>query len=134
MNNENAIHKSLSKITRDEKGWRKSLATADGSYSREFAEENLRRLQIEQGLLHKRLESLQMRRQHVMRVATGDGIVTDHVRDGVCEQLVIEGWLVGAETLPRRAGRRVDRVYLPTDKAVEGWHSADTEQPQQSSG
>lgn len=45
MNKTPDLQKSLAQITANEKGWRKVLATAEGSYSRSFATEQLRRLE-----------------------------------------------------------------------------------------
>lgn len=44
MNKRDDLQKSLDKIKSSEKGWRKSLNTAKGSYSQNLARENLRRL------------------------------------------------------------------------------------------
>ena len=45
MNKTPDLQKSLAQITANEKGWRKVLATAEGSYSRNYATEQLRRLE-----------------------------------------------------------------------------------------
>lgn len=44
MTDEENLQKSLTNIKNGEKGWAKSLASANGSFSRKLAEENLRRL------------------------------------------------------------------------------------------
>src|SRR5579871_312225 len=93
MNQETSLQKSLDKIASDEKGWRKSLATAEGSFSKNQAEENLRRLAGLRQTLLKQADAISRRRAHVMNVALVDGMITDHISDGVCEQLVKEGWL-----------------------------------------
>jgi hypothetical protein len=127
MNSENdAIKKSLAKITRDEKGWRKSMSNTEGSYSKNVAQENLHRLEALREVLLSRLTSLEARREHVMKNAVVHGIFTDHVRDGVCEQLVAEGWLVRADPLPRRHVRVVQQVYLSTEKAVQNWDNSES--------
>lgn len=123
MNIEQTIQKSLSKIKSDEKGWQKVIAEAEGSYSREFAQENLRRLDGQRRSLLNQLESSKRRRKHVMREAIDEGIFTDHESDGVCEQLLGEGWLERAAPIPLR--RRVTHapVYLPTERAVQDWNA-----------
>jgi hypothetical protein len=127
MNIEENIHKSLNRIKSDEKGWRKALDGAEGSYSQEFAQDNLRRLDAMRHALLNQLVSNERRRKQVMRVAMSDGIYTDHNSDGVCQQLVGEGWLEHAAPISQR--RRVSHapVYLPTDKAVEEWPMEITE-------
>lgn len=127
MNNEDEIKKSLAKIARDEIGWRKLLKNAEGSFSRNFAQKNLNRLSDEQEMLLNRRKTLEMRRQYVMKMAIADGIFTDNVRDRVCEELVANGWLTQAETVSDRRGKRNDRVYQPTEKAIQDWNRADTE-------
>ncbi len=44
MNKNPDLQKSLAQISANEKGWQKVVATAAGSYSRNFASEQLRRL------------------------------------------------------------------------------------------
>lgn len=125
MNIEESIQKSLNKIKTDERGWRKALAGAEGSYSREFAQENLVRLDSLRQTLLNQLVSNERRRKQVMRVAIADGIFTDHNSDGVCEQLLGEGWLERAAPIPLR--RRISHapVYLPTEKALQEWYAED---------
>jgi uncharacterized caspase-like protein len=127
MNEENDIKKSLAKITRDEKGWRKSMTSAEGSYSKDFAQVNLHRLEALRQVLLTRLTSLEARRQQVMKSAVADGIFTDHIRDGVCEQLVTEGLLIRADPLPRRHVKSIQQVYVPTEQAVQEWQIPDSE-------
>ena len=57
MNKIPDLQKALAQISANEKGWRKVLATAEGSYSRSFASEQLRRLEV-------RRSSLLGQRQH----------------------------------------------------------------------
>ncbi|HVU10127.1 MAG TPA: hypothetical protein VHD90_02570 [Phototrophicaceae bacterium] len=127
MNQDEAIQKSLAKITSDEKGWRKALAAAENRASKVLAEENLNRLAGLRKALSNQANAIKRRREHVMQVALADGMITDHISDGVCEQLVKEGWL---EHLAQQATRpHVSRAsaYLPTDKAAQGWQNeADT--------
>ena len=44
MNENDHIQKLLNDVKNGEKGWRKVLATAEGSFSRKLAQENLLRL------------------------------------------------------------------------------------------
>ncbi|MEP7293307.1 MAG: hypothetical protein ABI835_16095 [Chloroflexota bacterium] len=44
MSNDDKLQKTLAKINDSEAGWKKVLATAPGSFSRNLASENLRRL------------------------------------------------------------------------------------------
>lgn len=128
MNSEiSVIKKSLANITRHEKGWRRSMANTEGSYSKDLAQENLHRLETQREVLLNRLTSLEARRQHVMKTAVEDGIFTDRIRDGVCEQLVTEGWLIRADPLPRRYVRTAQQVYLSTEKAIQDWNNSNTE-------
>ena len=121
MINEESIQKALTKLTSDEKGWRKALASAEGSFSREQAEENLSRLAVLRQTLNTQLQTNELRRQQVMRNAVIDGIVTDHSGDGVLQQLLKEGWLERAEVLPPRPHVSRSPAYLPTEKAMQEW-------------
>ena len=47
---------------------------------------------------------------------------TDHVSDGVCEQLLSEGWLERAQPLAPRPHVSRSSAYLPTEKAVQEWN------------
>lgn len=67
----------------------------------------------------------EMRRQHVMRVALESGIVTDHMSDDICEQLLVEGWLERAEPIARVPRRNRAPAYLPTEKAANEWNQQD---------
>jgi hypothetical protein len=51
MNKIPDLQKSLAQISANEKGWQKVLATAEGSYSRSFASEQLRRLEVQRNTL-----------------------------------------------------------------------------------
>jgi hypothetical protein len=62
-----------------------------------------------------------------MKSAVADGIFTDHIRDGVCEQLVTEGLLIRADPLPRRHVKSIQQVYVPTEQAVQEWQIPDSE-------
>ncbi len=64
-----------------------------------------------------------MRRQQIMRVAIEEGIFTDHQSDGICEQLLSEGWLERAASLPLRPHVSRSNAYLPTEKAVAEWNA-----------
>jgi hypothetical protein len=126
MNDEYEIKKSLAKIIRDEKGWRKSLAKSEGSYSRDFARDNLHRLEALREQLLGRLNSLQTRREQVMKSVVEEGNFLDHIFDGVCEQLVAEGWLSRAEPLSRYSPKVEQRIYFSTEKAAQDWNQTET--------
>lgn len=64
----------------------------------------------------------EMRRQHIMQIAIDHGIYTDHRSDGVCQQLLDEGWLERAEPIARRPHVSRDHAYLPTERAAEEWN------------
>ncbi len=66
---------------------------------------------------------LEMRRRQVMRGALADGIFTDHQSDGVCKQLLNEGWLERAEPIPLRPHVSRAQAYLPTEKAIAEWNT-----------
>ena len=121
MNKDTSLQKSFDKITSDEKGWRKLLANAEGSFSKNQAEENLRRLAVSRQTLLKQSDAINRRRAHVMSVALVDGMITDHISDGVCEQLVKEGWLEHVNRIASRPHVNNGGGYLPTDKAVQEW-------------
>jgi hypothetical protein len=57
MNKTPDVQKSLAQISANEKGWRKVLATAEGSYSRSFATEQLRRLEAQRNSLISQQEN-----------------------------------------------------------------------------
>jgi|SRR5664279_2903880 len=121
MNNDEIFQKSLAKITNDERGWRKSLATAEGSFSKNLAEENLRRLAVERQTLLNQVNTTNLHRKHIMEVAIRDGMITDHISDGVCEQLLKEGWLEQAGPTLLRPHVNRAQAYLPTENAVQNW-------------
>jgi hypothetical protein len=58
MNKIPNLQKSLAQINASEKGWRKVLATAEGSYSRSFATEQLRRLEAQRNSLLSQQENI----------------------------------------------------------------------------
>jgi hypothetical protein len=62
-----------------------------------------------------------------MKSAVADGIFTDHLRDGACEELVTEGWLMRIAAATRRGNRGVSPTYLPTDLAAQDLHIPDQE-------
>ena len=119
MSHHDEMGKSLTQNAHDEKGWRKKLAAADGTSARELAEKNLNRLHAERHTLLHRQTSFEARKQYIMNRAVKDGIVTDRLRDGVCQELVTEGWLVPAEANIRRSNRVGYPTFLPTDRALE---------------
>ena len=54
MNENDRIQKLLNDVKNGEKGWRKVLTTAEGSFSRKLAQENLLRLdQVRENLLNQ---------------------------------------------------------------------------------
>jgi hypothetical protein len=116
-----SVQKMLTKIASEEKGWRKSLTNTEGSYSRNLAEANLRRLDTLRSEIMKQLDASERRRKQVMRAAIGEGMFTDHFGDGLCQQLVKEGWLQPADAVPLRRGMNRAKAYLPTEKAVQDW-------------
>ncbi|MBC7811055.1 MAG: hypothetical protein H7175_07915 [Burkholderiales bacterium] len=93
-----------------------------------MAQRNLERLHSLQKTLRGQLTSLDVRRQQVMDKAVADGTVTDYMRDGVCEQLVAEGWLQRAEPLPHAHIRPTNPLYLLTEIGSEAWKPAETEE------
>jgi len=126
MDTEINIKKSLAKISSNENGWRKALTTAEGSFSRDLARKNLERLEEQRQELLGQLTSLEERRQNVMKIAVENGVVTDDVRDGICEQLVTEGWLTRAGALFGGPAKPTDPTYLITEKANQDWHTPTT--------
>lgn len=127
MDTEINIKKLLSKISSNENGWRKMLTTSEGSFSRDLAKKNLERLEEERQQLLNQLTSLEERRHNVMNLAIANGVVTDNIRDGICEQLATEGWLARAGALFNGEVKTAERVYLPTEKANTDWHETDTQ-------
>jgi hypothetical protein len=73
--------------------------------------------------LNKPLSTVELRRQQVMNAALLDGIVTDHQSDGICQQLLSEGWLELAAPLAKRPHVNRAHAYLPTEKAVNDWNN-----------
>lgn len=64
----------------------------------------------------------QMRRRRIMKAALEEGIFTDHQSDGICEQLLSEGWLERAAPIAQRPHVSRALAYLPTEKAVAEWN------------
>jgi hypothetical protein len=58
-----------------------------------------------------------------MKAAILDGIVTDHQSDGICQQLLSEGWLERAADIAKRPHVNRAHAYLPTEKAVNDWNN-----------
>jgi hypothetical protein len=58
-----------------------------------------------------------------MKAAILDGIVTDHQSDGICQQLLREGWLERAAAIAKRPHVNRASAYLPTEKAVNDWNN-----------
>ncbi len=73
--------------------------------------------------MNSQLDIRERRRQQVMRGAIADGIFTDHQSDGVCEQLLGEGWLERAAPIALRPHVNRAHAYLPTEKAVTEWNT-----------
>lgn len=57
MNEDEKRQKTLAKINDSENGWKKVLATAEGSFSRNLASENLRRLDAERKSLLNQIKA-----------------------------------------------------------------------------
>lgn len=72
------------------------------------------------------LATTQSRRRQVMRSALADGMITDRIRDGICEQLVSEGWLERAAAISIRPHVNRANAYLPTERAVQDWENEAT--------
>jgi len=72
--------------------------------------------------LNKPLITVELRRQQVMKAAILDGIFTDHQSDGICQQLLSEGWLERAAPIAKRPHVNRADAYLPTEKAVNDWN------------
>lgn len=68
------------------------------------------------------LSTMEKRTRQIMRVALGEGIVTDHISDGACEQLLREGWLERAAPVAPRPHVSRSPAYLPTEKAIHEWN------------
>ena len=62
MTDDVKLKKTLEKITTSENGWRRVLATAEGSFSRELASKNLLRLDAERKSLLAEIENMQVNR------------------------------------------------------------------------
>ena len=75
--------------------------------------------------MNRPMAANELRRRQIMRAAIADGIVTDRISDGVCEQLLSEGWLERAVKLPRRPHVMSSSAYLPTEKALQDWNHED---------
>ncbi|MEP7291438.1 MAG: hypothetical protein ABI835_06620 [Chloroflexota bacterium] len=67
--------------------------------------------------------SINLRRRQVMKSALVDGIFTDHMADGTCEQLRKEGWLERAAAIAPRPHVSRAPAYLPTPKAENTWNN-----------
>ncbi len=76
---------------------------------------------------HGHLAAIDLRRKQVMRVALADGMFTDRISDGVCEQLLSEGWLERLAKIAKRPHVSRSCAYLPTEKALEEWPHEVTE-------
>lgn len=63
-----------------------------------------------------------LRANHIMEAALQEGIFTDHIRDGVCEELLSDGWLERAAPIAPRPHVNRTGTYLPTEKAVTDWN------------
>ena len=59
MSNDEKLQKSLAKISDSENGWKKVLATAEGSFSRNLASKNLLRLADERKSLLEEAKTAQ---------------------------------------------------------------------------
>ncbi len=73
--------------------------------------------------MNRPLSTVELRRNQVMKAAILDGIFTDHLSDGICQQLASEGWLEHAAPIAKRPHVNRADAYLPTDKAINEWNS-----------
>lgn len=73
--------------------------------------------------MNAQLASVEARRQQVMKIAVAEGIVTDRQTDGICTQLLSEGWLELAAPISRRPHVTRAHAYLPTEKAMNEWNN-----------
>ena len=83
MSDVDRIRKLLANIKSGEKGWRKTLATAEGSFSKKLAEENLRRLQALRQTLLSQLNTADSHRRPVIEA----GIITDDMNESIADRL-----------------------------------------------
>ena len=88
MNDIDHIRKSLANVKTGEKGWRKVLATAEGSFSRKLAEENLRRLAALRLTLLNQLDAVDSDGQLVIATAIKQGVITDDRSARAVERLL----------------------------------------------
>ncbi len=75
MNEIERIRKLLADTKAGEKGWRKTLAAAEGSYSRTLAEKNLSRLSALHRTLIDQLEAMDLPQRPEFETATRHGRV-----------------------------------------------------------
>lgn len=80
MNENDHIQKLITDVKNGEKGWRKVLATAEGSFSRKLAQENLLRLDALHETLLLQLNALNttpIPQRPTLRAAFQDGTLGD---------------------------------------------------------
>ena len=85
MNDIDHIRKSLASVKTGEKGWRKVLATAEGSFSRKLAEENLRRLAALRLTLLNQLAAVESNAQLVIAAAIKQRMITEDMSEPAAE-------------------------------------------------
>lgn len=79
MNEVEHIRKLLADNKLGEKGWRKALATSEGSYSKTLAENNLTRLAALREVLLGRLSATGLYRQPASELSAGIGMTADEL-------------------------------------------------------
>lgn len=71
MNEIDRVHKLLAATKAGEKGWRKTLDTAEGSHSRTLAEKNLVRLSALRKMLIEQLDAMDLPQRREVETAKG---------------------------------------------------------------
>jgi hypothetical protein len=88
MNDIDHIRKLLADVKAGEKGWRKVLATAEGSFSKKLAQENLRRLAALRLTLLNQLKAVDEDCQPMNEGAAKHGMITGDVSESAAERLL----------------------------------------------
>lgn len=88
MNEIDRIRKSLADTKAGEKGWRKVLTAAEGSFSRTLAEKNLSRLADLREMLLDQLSAANSRHQPGVEATAKRGTITGDLSRNVPERLL----------------------------------------------